>query len=102
MGGGDASPYNPKGIDRSSEKSSWLRYLFSFDPFPSAHPFNILSDMGSRLFHQEVKEIPHDHTEKFLDRTGNKCRAELEKKEVNKTIERSGVTFFHFSPRSGF
>jgi hypothetical protein len=43
--------------------------------------------MGSRLFHQEVKEISHDHAEEFLDRPGDERRAELEKKEVDKSIE---------------
>jgi hypothetical protein len=54
--------------------------------------------MGSRLFHQEVKEISHDYAEKFLDRTGDERRAELKEKEVNKPIKRSGVTFFHINP----
>jgi hypothetical protein len=54
--------------------------------------------MGSRLFHQKVKEISHDHTEKFLDRTGDERRAELKEKEVNKPIESPGVTFFHINP----
>jgi hypothetical protein len=56
--------------------------------------------MGSRLFHQKVKEISHDHAEKFLDRTGDERRAELKEKEVNKPIKRSGVTFFHINPRN--
>ena len=54
--------------------------------------------MGSRLFHQKVKEISHDHAEKFLDRSGDEGRAELEEKEVNKSVNGSGVTFFHINP----
>jgi hypothetical protein len=55
--------------------------------------------MGSRLSHHEVKEISYDHAEEFLDRPGDERRAELEEKEVNKTIESSGVSFFHINPQ---
>jgi hypothetical protein len=54
--------------------------------------------MGSRLFHQKVKEISHNHAEKFLGRPGDERRAELEEKEVNKPIESLGVTFLHLNP----
>jgi hypothetical protein len=57
--------------------------------------------MGSRFFHQKVKEISHHHAEKFLDRPGDERRAELKEKEVNKSVNGSGVTFFHINPRSG-
>jgi len=54
--------------------------------------------MGSCLSHQEVKEIPHDHTEEFLNGSRNERRAELKEKEVNKPMKRGGVTFFHINP----
>jgi hypothetical protein len=54
--------------------------------------------MGSRFFHQKVKEISHHHAEKFLDRPGDERRAELKEKEVNKSVNGSGVTFFHINP----
>ena len=54
--------------------------------------------MCSRLSHQKVKKISHDHTEEFLDRPGDESRAELEEKEVNKPVQRSGVTFLHINP----
>jgi hypothetical protein len=54
--------------------------------------------MGSRLSHQKVKKISHDHTEEFLDRPGDERRAELEEKEVNKPIKSLGVAFLHLSP----
>ncbi len=43
--------------------------------------------MGSRLSHQEIKEISYDHTEESLDGPGNEGGAELEKEEVNKPIQ---------------
>jgi hypothetical protein len=54
--------------------------------------------MGFCLSHQEIKEISHDHTEEFLNRSGNERRTELEEKEVNKPVKRSGVTVFHINP----
>jgi hypothetical protein len=54
--------------------------------------------MGPCLSHQEIEEISHDHTEEFLNRSGNERRTELEEKEVNKPVKRLGVTFFHINP----
>jgi hypothetical protein len=56
--------------------------------------------MGSRLSHQKVKKISHDHAEEFLNRPGDERRAKLKEEEVYKPIKRSGVTFFHISPRN--
>jgi hypothetical protein len=57
--------------------------------------------MSSGLSHQKIKEISHHHAEEFLDRPGDERRAELKEKEVDKPVQRSGVTPFHISPLSG-
>jgi len=56
--------------------------------------------MGSRLSHQSIKKISHHDAEEFLGRPGDERRAELEKEEVNKTIQSLGVTFLHLNPQN--
>jgi hypothetical protein len=43
--------------------------------------------MDSRLPHQKIKEISHNHTEEFLDWPWNEGGAKLEEEEVDKPIQ---------------
>jgi hypothetical protein len=71
----------------------------SIRPPSLAHPFNILQDIGSRLFHQKVEKVSHDNAEKSLYRPRDEGRTELKKEKVNESIEGFGVAFLHLNPR---
>ena len=65
-----------------------------------ADPLNIPPYMGSCLFHQEVEEISYNHTEEFLDRTGDEGGTELKEEEVDVSIDRSDMALPHINLRS--
>jgi hypothetical protein len=69
-------------------------------PSPTAHPLDVLSNIGSRLFHQQVKEVSDDDAEELLHGTGNESRTKRKEEEIDKSVKGQGVAFRHPNPQN--